>query len=127
MATATQDMAAPSGLVVPRGTVTESLVTKVNDIYDPKAGWIAKYNVERIDEIKLVALAVGAGVDALFLGDPGVGKTWMIELQLRTFRTGGKPLNALDLFNTLMLRRSGGTTSSARRTSTSSSRASSSA
>jgi MoxR-like ATPase len=104
MATATQDMAAPSGLVVPRGTVTESLVTKVNDIYDPKDGWIAKYNVERIDEIELLALAVCAGVDALFLGDPGVGKTWMIELQLRTFRTGGKPLNALDLFNTLMFK-----------------------
>lgn len=104
MATATQDMKDAPGIVVARGTVTDSLVTKVKDIYDPKDGWIAQYNVEREEEIELLAIALLAGVDALFLGDPGVGKTWMIELQLRSFRNGGAPLGPLELFNTLMFK-----------------------
>lgn len=45
-----------------------------------KDGVLDRYNVERREEIELLGLAVIAGVDVLFLGDPGVGKTWMIEL-----------------------------------------------
>lgn len=45
-------------------------------------GFLAKHNVEREDEIDLLGLSTFSGVDTLFLGDPGVGKTWMIELQL---------------------------------------------
>jgi MoxR-like ATPase len=103
MATATQDMidARPT---VARGTVTDALVTKFKDVYDPKDGWIAQYNVEREDEIELLGVALAGGIDALFLGDAGVGKTWMIELQLRTLLNAGKALGSMDLFNTLMFK-----------------------
>lgn len=37
-------------------------------------------NVERKEEIELILLSVLGGVDVLFLGDPGVGKTYMLEL-----------------------------------------------
>ena len=36
--------------------------------------------VERKDDIELLLLSMIAGVDLLLLGDPGVGKTYMIEL-----------------------------------------------
>lgn len=45
-----------------------------------KDGFLNEHNVERTEEIELLALSILAGVDALFLGDPGTGKTWMIEL-----------------------------------------------
>lgn len=37
-------------------------------------------NVERDEDIDLLMLLVISGVDGLFLGDPGTGKTYMIEL-----------------------------------------------
>lgn len=61
---------------------TLALVDTWQKIYAPD-GFLAKYNVERDDEIEILGLSTVAGVDVLFLGDPGVGKTWAIELQLR--------------------------------------------
>lgn len=43
-------------------------------------GFLAEHNVERHEEIELLGLSTVSGVDTLFLGDPGVGKTWVIEL-----------------------------------------------
>lgn len=103
MATATQKTPQDS-LTVPRGTVTDSLVAQFGEIYHPTDGFIAQYNVEREDEIELLGIGAASGVDTLFLGDPGVGKTWMIELQLRTFRNGGQHLGPLELFNTLLFK-----------------------
>lgn len=37
-------------------------------------------NIERDEEIELAMLALVSGVDTLFLGEPGVGKTHLIEL-----------------------------------------------
>jgi MoxR-like ATPase len=54
---------------------------KYQTLYGPD-GFLASYNVEREDEIELLGLSTFSAVDCLFLGDPGVGKTWMIELQL---------------------------------------------
>jgi MoxR-like ATPase len=54
---------------------------KYQALYGPD-GFLASYNVEREDEIELLGLSTFSAVDCLFLGDPGVGKTWMIELQL---------------------------------------------
>lgn len=48
-----------------------------------KDGILDQYNVERREEIELLGYSLVAGVDALFLGDPGVGKTWMIELLVK--------------------------------------------
>lgn len=62
---------------------TEALVQKYQGIFDPRNGFLSKYNVERMDEIELLGLSTITGVDLLFLGDPGVGKTWAIELMLR--------------------------------------------
>jgi MoxR-like ATPase len=59
-----------------------SLLDTYQKIYDPQDGFLAKYNIERDQEIELLGLSTIAGVDVLFLGDPGVGKTWAIELQL---------------------------------------------
>lgn len=102
MATASQVM--PGDLVVPRGTVTEDLVTKFLDIYDPQDGFIAKYNVEREEEIEILGITLISGVDALLLGDPGTGKTWIIELMLACLRNEGNMLTPLELFNTLMFK-----------------------
>lgn len=49
-------------------------------MFDKKDGFLARHNVERPVEIELAALATIAGVDPLFLGERGVGKTWLIEL-----------------------------------------------
>lgn len=59
--------------------VTPALHASYTAIFG-KDGILDQHNIERREEIELLGLAVIAGVDALFLGDPGVGKTWMIEL-----------------------------------------------
>jgi MoxR-like ATPase len=71
---------------IPRGQVTQPLVSKMGEIFDPKTGFLATYNVEREDEIPLVLISMLAGLDPLFLGPPGTGKTWLIELTLRAMR-----------------------------------------
>ncbi|MFL5861142.1 MAG: AAA family ATPase [Solirubrobacteraceae bacterium] len=50
------------------------------DRYNSIRDFLRKYNVERNEEIDLSLLAMISGVDLLFLGDPGVGKTFLIEL-----------------------------------------------
>lgn len=58
-------------------TITPSkLLTQYQDIGE----FLKSQNVERDEDIELLMLSTVSGVDALFLGDPGVGKTWMIEL-----------------------------------------------
>jgi MoxR-like ATPase len=86
--------------VVKRGTVTHKLVETYGEIFNPDDGWLALYNIERRDEIELLGLSIIAGLDPLLLGDPGVGKTWLIELALRCI--GDLPPNAL--FNTLVFK-----------------------
>lgn len=56
--------------------VASTRLTQFQDI----AAFLKSQNVERDEDIDLLMLSVISGVDALFLGDPGVGKTWMIEL-----------------------------------------------
>lgn len=63
----------------PATAVTPALHERYTAIFG-KDGILDQHNIERREEIELLGLAVIAGVDALFLGDPGVGKTWMIEL-----------------------------------------------
>lgn len=43
-------------------------------------GFLNKQNVERREEVEIIGLSSISGVDTLFLGDPGTGKTWLIEL-----------------------------------------------
>lgn len=59
-------------------------------------GFLDTHNIERREEIELLGLATISGVDVLYLGDPGVGKTWMIELLVNECLTG------MDLFNHLL-------------------------
>lgn len=84
-----------------RGSVTESLVSRYGEIFNVKDGFLTTYNVEREDQIELLGLSLIAGLDPLLLGDPGVGKTWLIELLMRCIDTGGDP-NAL--FTTLVFK-----------------------
>lgn len=88
-----------SGIVIP----TPDLVARYGEIYsvDGNGGSLKQYNVERDDEIELLGLCVGAGVDPLFLGDPGTGKTWLIEMVLRSFA------ESLNLFDILIMKEMG--------------------
>lgn len=63
-------------------TTTTNLLTAFQGIFGTD-GFLDTHNVERKEEIELLGLATISGVDVLFLGDPGVGKTWMIELLVR--------------------------------------------
>lgn len=87
--------------VVKRGTVTDALVVKHREIFAPD-GWLAQYNIERRDMIELLGNSLVSGVDPLFLGDPGVGKTWAIELMLRCISGASKS----DLFNYMVFKES---------------------
>lgn len=89
-------------LVAPavRGTVTSSLVDRYGEIFDRKTGFLTTYNVEREEQIELLGLSLISGIDPLFLGDPGVGKTWMIELMLGCLVGASKD----DFFNTLVFK-----------------------
>jgi MoxR-like ATPase len=57
-------------------TAVSPLLTRFTEIAD----FLKRHNVERDEDIDLLLLSTVSGVDALFLGDPGTGKTWMIEL-----------------------------------------------
>lgn len=63
-----------------------NLLDRYNSIRD----FLRKYNVERDEEIDLMLRALISGVDLLFLGDPGVGKTWAIELLVNHCIPGGE-------------------------------------
>jgi len=65
----------------PRITATPgaALLTQYTDIFG-RDGFLETYNIERHEEVELLGLSTVAGVDMLFLGDAGVGKTWLIEL-----------------------------------------------
>ncbi len=64
--------------VEPASTPAERLA-RVTGIFNG-GGLLDKHNVERKESIELLKLSTLSGVDALFLGEPGVGKTWVIEL-----------------------------------------------
>ncbi len=60
-------------------TVDPVLLAKYQAIFGVD-GFLRTHNVERNEEIEILGLATISGVDTLFLGDPGTGKTWLIEL-----------------------------------------------
>lgn len=84
-------------------TPTESLVTRFMEVFDVSGsgGALKTYNVERDEEIELLSWCLIARVDPLFLGDPGTGKTWLIELMLMCLA------GDLDLFDTLVFKEMG--------------------
>lgn len=84
-------------------TPTEALVNRFGDVFnvDGSGGALTTYNVERDEEIELLAWCLIARVDPLFLGDPGTGKTWLIELMLMCLA------GDLDLFDTLVFKEMG--------------------
>lgn len=95
MATAT---AAP-----PRGTVNQGLVNTYNEVFSTKrgsTGFLMDYNVERTEEIELLGISLIGGIDTLFIGEAGVGKTWMIELLMMVLE-GAAPE---DFFNTMIFK-----------------------
>lgn len=63
----------------PSGVDIAEAQRKYEAIFGPD-GFLRHHNVERNEEIELLGLSIIAGVDPLFLGEPGVGKTWVIEL-----------------------------------------------
>jgi hypothetical protein len=77
-------------------TATRTLLDTWKDIFG-EGGFLAKHNVERDEEIEILGLCTTSGVDGLLLGEPGVGKTWMIELLLQC-------LPGAELFNTLIMK-----------------------
>jgi MoxR-like ATPase len=83
----------PAATAAPKGKST------VLDAYQQifgQDGFLDTHNVERREEIELLGLATISGVDVLYLGDPGVGKTWMIELLVK------ECLSGMELFNHLL-------------------------
>lgn len=85
---------------VKRGTVTDALRDRHQEIFSRKDGFLTNYNIEREDQIELLGISLVSGIDPLFLGDPGVGKTWMIELLLMLLDGA----NTSDFFNTLVFK-----------------------
>jgi MoxR-like ATPase len=83
-----------------RGVVSAPLVSRYGEIFDRKTGFLTTYNVEREEQIELLGISLVSGIDPLFLGDPGVGKTWMIELLLMLLEGANKT----DFFNTLVFK-----------------------
>lgn len=53
-----------------------TLLSKYTDI----VAFLNRQNVERAEAVDLVGLSVISGIDVLLLGDPGTGKTWLLEL-----------------------------------------------
>lgn len=84
---------------VKRGTVTDTLVSRFGEIFGPD-GFLTRYNVEREEDIELLGLSVISGIDPLFIGAPGTGKTWMIELLLMLIDGVGPD----DLYSTLVFK-----------------------
>ncbi len=83
-----------------RGTVSPELVSRYGEIFNRDDGFLSRYNIERGDEIELLGLSLISGIDPLFLGDPGTGKTWMIELLLLLLEGASDD----DLFSTLVFK-----------------------
>lgn len=83
-----------------RGTVSTNLVSRHDEIFNRKDGFMAAYNVEREEQIELLGISLISGIDPLFLGDPGTGKTWMIELLLKLLDGAREE----DFFNTLVFK-----------------------
>lgn len=74
---------------IKRGTVTDALVQEWASVFSKPqpsqgkpGGFMHTYNVEREEPIELLGLCLLGGIDCLYLGDPGTGKTWMLELLL---------------------------------------------
>ena len=63
---------------------TSDLLERYNGIRE----FLRTYNIERDEEVDLLLMSMISGVDLLFLGDPGVGKTWAIELLTEHCITG---------------------------------------
>lgn len=80
-----------------------SVLERFNAIFgvDGQGGSLKQYNVERDDEIELLSWCLIARVDPLMLGDPGTGKTWLIEMMLKSFE------GDLDKFDTLIFKEMG--------------------
>ena len=57
-------------------TATAGLLARIESV----RGYLKSKNIERDEDIDLLLLAVLSGEDILFLGEPGVGKTYFIEL-----------------------------------------------
>ncbi len=86
-----------------RGEVNAGLVRTYGEIFSTKRdapGFLKGYNIERDEEIELLGISLIAGIDSLFIGEAGVGKTWMIEL-LMLLLDGTKPE---DFFNTMIFK-----------------------
>jgi MoxR-like ATPase len=83
-----------------RGHVTDAWVEKYNEIFHRKDGFLAQYNIERPDEIDLLGISLIGGLDPLFIGAPGTGKTWLIELVLLVLEGA----NPEDFFNTMIFK-----------------------
>lgn len=57
--------------------------TDLHQRYVAVQEFLRRHNIERDEDIELLLLSIISGVDALFLGEPGVGKTHMIELLVK--------------------------------------------
>ncbi len=89
--------------MAPRGEVNPGLVRTYGEIFSTKRdapGFLKGYNIERDEEIELLGISLVAGIDSLFIGEAGVGKTWMIELLMRVL-DGASPQ---DFFNTMIFK-----------------------
>ena len=79
-----------------RGQVTEALVARIAEIHD----FLNLYNIERKEQIDLALMCMIGGIDGLFIGPPGTGKTWMLELMLLLVDDADQD----DLFSTLVFK-----------------------
>jgi len=61
-------------------TTTAPPATTLLSKYTAIIEFLNSQNVERREAIDLVGLSVISGIDVLLLGDPGTGKTWLLEL-----------------------------------------------
>lgn len=77
-------------------TPTASLRDTYAQIFGPQ-GFVAQMNVEREEPIALAGQSLISGTDLYLLGDPGVGKTYMLELILQCLRDGTNPARLFDL------------------------------
>lgn len=64
-------------------TTTAPPTTDLHTRFVAVQDFLRRHNIERDEDIELLLLSVISGVDALFLGEPGVGKTHMIELLVK--------------------------------------------
>lgn len=69
--------------------IDPKLHRKYLGIFGPD-GFLNRNNVERREETEILGICLIAGIDPIFLGDPGVGKTYIIELMTDHCITGAK-------------------------------------